>query len=239
MAAGLRAAARARTAETALRGDEPFIMQADGKAGCSRPAGLVDGPLPDALRAAGVAGRQPALRRSRPTRRASSRRRATRQPVPPRAGAERLPVRDHDLPADRAPHGGRHVALAALAGRAAARDVLRGLARAGRASAGSSTAAGRRSSPTRAAIEARVLVTERMHAAARRRPRRSTRSGCPTTGARAASRPATRPTTCSSLALDPNVHIQEFKAATCDVRPGAGRAARRWSSSSTTTAAAR
>ena len=33
-------------AETALRGDEPFIMQADGKAWLFAPAGLVDGPLP-------------------------------------------------------------------------------------------------------------------------------------------------------------------------------------------------
>ena len=32
--------------------------------------------------------------------------------------------------------------------------------------------------------------------------------------------PATRPTTCSPLVLDLNVHIQEFKAPTCDVRPG-------------------
>jgi len=34
------------TAEQALRGDDPFIMQADGKAWLYAPAGLADGPLP-------------------------------------------------------------------------------------------------------------------------------------------------------------------------------------------------
>ena len=43
-------------------------------------------------------------------------------------GAERVPVRAHDLPADRAPHGGRDVAHGAVPGRAAARVLLRGLA---------------------------------------------------------------------------------------------------------------
>ena len=48
---------RAPTAEDALRGDEPFIMQADGRGWLFAPSGLVDGPLPDALRAARVAVR--------------------------------------------------------------------------------------------------------------------------------------------------------------------------------------
>ena len=47
-----------------------------------------------------------------------------------------------------------------------------------------------------------------------------TRSGCPTTGAATASAPATRPTTCRTSSLDPNVHIQEVKAFACDIRPG-------------------
>ena len=91
------------------------------------------------------------------------------QPVPGEP-AERLPVRRHDLPADRAPHGRRDVALGAVSRRAAARDVLRGVAGARRGSAASSTAAGRRSYTARSAIEARVLVTEP-------HPRRSTIDG--------------------------------------------------------------
>src|SRR4051812_45784164 len=34
------------TAEDALRGTDPFIMQSDGKAWLFAPAGLTDGPLP-------------------------------------------------------------------------------------------------------------------------------------------------------------------------------------------------
>ncbi len=78
----------------------------------------------------------------------------------------------------------------------------------------------------RSAIEARVLVTERIAPLTRRRAGRSTRSGCRTTGGRTALRPATRPTTCSQLALDPNVHIQEVKAFDLrhPARPPAARA---------------
>ena len=63
--------ARGRHGPDALRGDEPFIMQADGRGLALRAHGLIDGPLPDALRAARVAVRQPAVRAAAPTRRAS------------------------------------------------------------------------------------------------------------------------------------------------------------------------
>ena len=43
-------------AEDALRGDEPFIMQADGRGWLFAPTGLDRRPAADALRAAGVAG---------------------------------------------------------------------------------------------------------------------------------------------------------------------------------------
>ncbi len=33
-------------ADFALRGDEPFVMQADGRGWLFAPSGLVDGPLP-------------------------------------------------------------------------------------------------------------------------------------------------------------------------------------------------
>ena len=69
------------------------------------------------------------------------------QPERGEPGADVFPFVDDHLPADRAPHRGRHVAHRAVPVRAAARDVRRGQPGAGRASAGSSTAAGRRSSP--------------------------------------------------------------------------------------------
>ena len=162
--AGLRARPTAREAED---GDRAATSRSScrptGAAGCSRPAGSSTGRCrpttsrtsrrsPTALY--GAAAR---------TRRGSSSRAA--QPLPPerrRARRRRLPLRLHHLPADRAPHRRRHEPLPAVPGRAAAGDVLRGQPRARRASAGSSTAAGRRSSTARAAIEARVMVTERM-----------------------------------------------------------------------------
>ena len=104
-------------------------------------------PVPDPLRAARVAVREPALRPAGEPHAAAVP--PPRQPVPPlrrRAGRGGLPVRDDHLPPDRAPHRRRHVAHAALPLRAPARDVLRGEPRARRASAASSTAAGRRSS---------------------------------------------------------------------------------------------
>ena len=91
-------------------------------------------PAAHALRAARVAGRQPALRRRTPTRRASA---STSEDNPyhpsgRRPGADVFPYVAHHLPAHRAPHGGRHVAHRALPVRAAARDVRRGQPRAGR-----------------------------------------------------------------------------------------------------------
>ena len=92
---------------------------------------------------------------------------------------------------------------------------------AARARAGA-TAAGRRSSRARTAIEARVLVTERMSpltVGGRHDP--PGRAALPLGGRRRRrSSPATRPTTCSGSTLDPNVHIQESKVASCDIRPG-------------------
>ncbi len=91
-------------------------------------------PAADALRAAGLAGAEPAV----PP--------AGAQPGPPghpapgyplpaqrqRAGLGRVPLRRDHLPADRAPHGGRDEPVAALPGRAPAGVLLRGLARARR-----------------------------------------------------------------------------------------------------------
>ena len=121
-------------AEMALRGDEPFVMQADGKGWLFVPERPGRRPAADALRAARVAGRATRSTASRRTPRASTfeRRDNPLQPDRRRARRRRLPVRVDDLPAHRAPHRRRHVALPALPVRAAAGDVLRGLPRARR-----------------------------------------------------------------------------------------------------------
>ena len=133
----------------ALAGDDPFIMQADGKGWLFAPTGHARRAAAHALRAAGVPGQQRRCTAQQATRPGEvfPRKDNLRNPSRRRAGLGRLPVRVHHLPADRAPHGGRDEPLAAVPGRAAAGVVLRGLAGARRANAAWSTAAGRRSSP--------------------------------------------------------------------------------------------
>ena len=94
----------------------------------------------DALRAARVARREPALPRGG-LQPGGADLEPPGQPGP-RRGRHPLPVRRDDLPAHRAPHGGRDEPQPALAGRAAAGDVRRDRPDPGQASAGSRTAAG-------------------------------------------------------------------------------------------------
>ena len=212
---------RTPRAQTALRGDEPFIMQADGKAWLYAPSGAGRRAAAHALRAARVAVRQPALRaqQSNPARQQIRRPENPYNPTHGEPGDERLPLRGHDLPADRAPHGGRDVALAALPGRAAARDVLRGLARRWPRERGLEHGGWATIVTLRAAIEARVLVTERMTPLTRR-ARRLHQVGLPYHwGSRGLAR-GDSANDLLALALDPNVHIGEYKALTCDIRPG-------------------
>ena len=121
------------TGVAAISGTDPFIMQADGKAWLFAPAGLVDGPLPAHYEPQESPFRNPLYgQQHNPVRQII---RHPREPVPAerrRARIGRVPVRDHHLPADRAPHRRRHVPVPALPGGAAARVLLRGLAGAGR-----------------------------------------------------------------------------------------------------------
>ena len=84
--------------------------------------------VPDALRATGVAVPKPALRPAvQPRAQAAS---PPPQPVQPdrrRAGSGCVPLRAHDLPADRAPHRRRHDPDRAVSRRDPAGDVLRSL----------------------------------------------------------------------------------------------------------------
>ena len=189
--------------------------------GCSRPPALADGPLPAHYEPQESPFRNPLYGQQRnPVRQIIRHRQNPYQPVRGPAGRRRVPVRGHHLPADRASHGGRHVPVAALPVGAAAGVLLRGLPGAGRRARAWSTAAGPRSSPRAAAIEARVLVTERIRPLRGAGPRGCTRSGCPTTGARNGMSTGDSANDLAHLSLDPNVHIQEVKALACDIRPG-------------------
>ena len=188
-AARLRPARRRGRPRTRLAATTRSSCRPTAAAGCSRPQGLVDGPLPTHYEPHESPFRNPLYdAATEPGAPAST---GTDEPdgnpVDGAAGRRDVSRTCHDVPPDRAPHRRRDVALGAVPRRAAARDVLSRSAPSSRASAGSSTAAGRRSSTARAAIEARVLVTERiapLHVDGRDGPpgRR-----CPTTGARAGS----------------------------------------------------
>ena len=116
--------------------------------GCSRPAGLVDGPLPAHYEPQESPVPNPLYGQQRNPVREIIRHRENRyQPSGDRARVRGVPLRDHHLPAYRAPHRGRHVAPAALPGGAAAGVLLRGVAGAGRGARARTSAAGRRSSP--------------------------------------------------------------------------------------------
>src|SRR5581483_5515121 len=131
--AGLRAAGRrARSRRDPRR---PPVHHAGGRARLDlRAPGPERRPAADALRAARVAVREPALLPAGESRTAAQQGPAGRSVCTGRrrAGRGGLSLRRDDVPPDRAPHGRRHVALRRLPVRAAAADVRRGASRARR-----------------------------------------------------------------------------------------------------------
>ena len=130
-------------------------------------------PAAGALRAAGIAGAATCSTASSATRSRRAHRgtpRTRTNPSGDEPGSQVFPYVVDDLPADRAPHRRRDVAAPCPTSRSCSRRSSARSHPSWRPSADSSTAAGRPSSRARSAIEARVLVTERLHAAARRRP---------------------------------------------------------------------
>ena len=203
-------------AQDMIAGNHPFIMQADGRAWLYAPAGLVDGPFPTHFEPEespfpnGLYGQ-----RSNPARQRF-----------PRPGNEY----NDDADGDRFPFvfttyrltehhtaGGMSRTLEYLSELQPAMfcEVSPQLAaERGLEHGGWATVVTRRS-----AIEARVLVTDRLRPL-RVQDRIVHQVGLPyhwgwrglSTGGAA--------NDLLSITLDPNVHIQEAKAATCDVRPG-------------------
>jgi len=199
----------------ALAGSDPFIMQADGRGWLYAPAGLADGPLPthyepqDSPIANPLYGQQ-----SNPVRKTYPHPENRYHPVA-------SPVFPYVLTTYRLTEhftaGGMTRWVPYLAELqpelccevSPALAAERGLEHGGWATIVSA----------RGAIEARVLVTERM------RPLRVERHVIHQVGLPFHFGPngyATGDSTnaLSSIALDPNVHIQEVKALTVDVRPG-------------------
>jgi formate dehydrogenase major subunit len=205
------------TAEWALRGDAPFIMQTDGKGWLFAPSGLVDGPLPTHYEPHESPFSNPLYRQQANPARQTFRHRHNRYNDEDGGGARYPFVMTTYRLTEHHTAGGMSRFLAHLAELqpemfcevSPALAAERGLVNGGWATITSA----------RTAIEARVLVTDRVKPLTVQ-GRELHQVGLPyhwgwkglTTGDAA--------NDLFPLALDPNVHIQEVKAATCDVQPG-------------------
>jgi formate dehydrogenase major subunit len=221
-APGYRAPDGARAAE-AISGDEPFVMQSDGRAWLYAPAGLADGPMPshyepaespvgNALHPAQRAN--PAMQRfdrsgNRYHRAPTASGRSTSDTFPfvfttfrvtehhTAGGMSRWTPRLNELMPEMFLEVSPELA------------ALRGLEHAGWAHVVTA----------RSAVEGRVLVTERA------KPLRHGSTvihqiGVPWHWGANGLSTGDAANELLAVALDPNVHIMETKAATCDIRPG-------------------
>ena len=204
----------------ALRGDEPFTMQADGKAWLYAPAGLVDGPLPTHYEPHESLFANPlyAAQQSNPARQQIRRPENPYNPTHGEPGVDVFPyVATTYRLTEHHTAGGMSRWLPHLAelqpemfcevSPALARE--RGLEHGGWMTVVT----------MRTAIEARVMVTERMTPLTVGR-REVHQVGLPYHWGARGIVTGDSANDLLGLALDPNVHIGEYKAQTCDVRAG-------------------
>jgi formate dehydrogenase major subunit len=200
-------------AEDALRGDAPFVMQADGRGWLFAPSGVVDGPLP-----AHYEPHESPVENPLYSRGASPARQRFPRPDNPdnERGAFPYVVTTYRL-TEHHTAGAMSRTLPYLAELqpemfcevSPALAAERGLEHGGWATIVTS----------RAAIEARVMVTDRMQPL-KVGGRTLHQVGLPYHWGQRGIAAGDSANDLFGLALDPNVHIQEVKAATCDVRPG-------------------
>jgi formate dehydrogenase major subunit len=203
----------------ALRGDEPFTMQSDGKAWLYAPAGLVDGPLPTHYEPQESPFANPLYgQRSNPARQRIHRPENPYHAADGDPGAGIFPyVATTYRLTEHHTAGGMSRWLPYLAelhpemfcevSPALARE--RGLEHGGWMTVVT----------LRGAIEARVMVTERV-APLTVAGRAVHQVGLPYHWGSRGYATGDSANDLLGLALDPNVHIGEYKAQTCDVRPG-------------------
>lgn len=207
------------TGVAAISGVDPFIMQADGKGWLYTPAGLVDGPMPTHYEPQESPVQNPLYAQQRnPVRKLLPREGNRYQPSDGMTGADVYPyvlttyrLTEHFtagamtrwLPylAELQPESFCEVSPE-LAGQL-------GLENKGWATLVSA----------RGAIEARVLVTDRMKPL-RLQGRTVHQIGMPYHWGPNGLTKGDAMNELSSIAMDPNVHIQEVKALTIDIRPG-------------------
>ena len=206
-------------AEDALGGHDPFIMQADGKGWLFVPNGLKDGPLPTHYEADESPCTNPLYgQQSNPARQLFPRR---HNPANPTAGEDGAGAYPYVLTTYRLTEhhtaGGMSRSTRRLSELqpelfcevSPALAAERGLEHGGWATIITS----------RAAVEARVLVTARL------RPlevqgRTVHQVGLPYHWGSKGLVTGDSANDLLEIVTDPNVHISEFKTATCDIRPG-------------------
>jgi formate dehydrogenase major subunit len=206
-------------AEDAIRGDRPFIMQADGVGWIFVPAGLTDGPLPTHYEPHESPFENPLYeQQANPARQRFHRPENPYNPTDGEPGASTYPyvmttyrLTEHHTAGGMSrtvPHLSelQPEMFCEVSPELAAE---RGLEHGGWATIVSS----------RTAIEARVMVTDRV-APLEVQGRTVHQVGLPYHWGRKGLSTGDSANDLFPLALDPNVHIQEVKAATCDIRPG-------------------
>jgi formate dehydrogenase major subunit len=207
-------------AEKALRGDEPFVMQGDGKGWLFAPTGLVDGPLPTHYEPHESPVENPlhSKHQANPARQRFNRPENPYNPTDGDPGADIFPyVMTTYRLTEHHTAGGMSRWLAYLSelqpemfvevSPQLARE--RGLEHAGWATVVT----------TRSAIEARVMVTDRV-VPVQVAGRTIHQVGLPYHWGTSGISTGDAANDLVGLALDPNVHIGEYKALTCDIRPG-------------------
>ena len=205
------------TGDAALPGDAPFIMQADGRGWLFTPMGLKDGPLPTHYEPDESPVRNPLYaQQSNPARQILKHRLNPRNENGD--GGARYPfvmttyrLTEHHTAGGMSRFTGvlseLQPEMFCEVSPALARE--RGLVNGGWATITSS----------RASIEARVLVTDRM-TPVRVRGKIVHQVGLPYHWGFQGLSKGDAANDLYGLVLDPNVHIQDDKAATCDIRPG-------------------
>ncbi len=202
-------------AEEALRGDDPFLMQPDGKGWLYVPSGLVDGPLP-----AHYEPHETPLRNrlygqtSNPARQTFPR--PDNRYHPPESDAFPFVLTTYRLTEHQTAGGmSRYVPhLAELQPELFCEISPELAAERGIEHGGWATIV-----TARFAVEARALVSDRM-APLRHDGRIVHQVGLPWHWGPGGIAHGDAPNDLLCVVLDPNSHIQESKAATCDIRPG-------------------
>jgi formate dehydrogenase major subunit len=203
----------------ALTGDEPFIVHPDGLGWLFAPAGLVDGPLPAHYEPHESPFDNPLYaQRENPTRQRFDRSENPYNPADGQAGADVFPyvLTSYRLTEHHTAGGmSRSVRYLSELQPELFCEVGPGLA----AERGLEHGGWATIVTTRTAIEARVMVTDRLEPL-RVQGRTLHQVGLPYHWGQRGIVAGDVVNDLFSLALDPNVHIQEVKAATCDVIPG-------------------